>query len=354
MKFSIRIPFSEINFINAEARHKKYFESLLFSGKYKYPKPIYKINIYFEDIQLSGGQVDYLEEDTIASNGSLFIRDTKDNKVELKFNEFSKTKIDITVDPKFDLYFLYNFIIEPLLIIWAAEHGILYVHSSAIVKPDGAHIFPAWRHTGKTSSVFSLANEGVEFMSDDFCIIYNNKAYLYPKNINIFSYNFESFPWLYNRIDPALATRIRLSVFLKKSLYWLSQRLSGSLSKIFFRLSELAEISTNTKVTPTQLGLKVRANAPLSNVVFITKADKATRKRKLAKEIFKKKLLAVTIYEISDFLDIYQKYKYLFTGIESKIIDSFAISYLNSAEKNLESAYEARITALPNKDAYLK
>jgi len=354
MKFSIKLPFSEIVFENADVRHKEYFKDLFFDSDKQGTELKYKLILRFKDIDIGSGGVLYLEEDCLAKNGSLYLLDTKKNRLEINPKLFRKNNLVLSVEPDFDLYFLYNYIIEPLLIIWGAKHNVLYVHASAIAKKEGAHIFPAWRHTGKTSSIFSLVNESVKFMGDDFCVLYGSVVYLYPKYINIFSYNFESYPWLYSKLPLLLASRIKLSVYLKRMLFWVSQRMSGSLSKIFYRLSELAEISTNTKITPKQLGIPTKTSTELAKVIFITKASMASKKAKrLSSESMRQKLLSITLYEINDFMNIYQKYKYLYPQKGSDIIDSFEENYLSSVDINLENAYIRKIASLPNKDAYL-
>lgn len=355
MKYSINVPFSEITFIGTNKRHRKFFDDLLFSNDLEYPKAKYKLVIQFKKINLRHRKITYLEEDTAAEDGKLYIFDTRENKIELDFNSYSDEFIKINVDPEFDLYYLYNFILEPLLIIWGAKHDIVFVHSSSLYMNKGASIFAAWRHTGKTSSIFSLAKEDIEFMGDDFTIIHNSNAYLYPKNINIFSYNFESYPWLYKTLPIANAARIKLSVYLKKTLYYISQRLTGSLSKVFFRLSELAEVSTNTKVTPKQLGLKVRTSAPIKEFIFITKANEENNKAlKLDKKEINRKMLAITKYEIEDFLAIYEKYKYLYPKMVINNIESFEDNLARAVERNVTKATEKYIAKLPSKDAYIK
>lgn len=354
MNFTITVPFGNVLFTGALERHKKYFKNLFFAAPKANTKTVYDIVVVFKKINLPDKELLFLEEDIIATGGRLYVCDTQGNKLELDFNKFEDDKLILAAEPEFDLYFLYNYIIEPLLIIWAAKHGILYVHASAFSRKEGAYVFPAWRHSGKTSSIFSLAQEKMEFMGDDFCIYANSRVYLYPKYINIFSYNFQNYPWLYQKLPYSLAFRIKFSVQLKKLLYYLSQKISGPLSKVFFRLSELAEISTNTKITPHQLGLRVRSQAPIYKTVFITKGNRQRKRiKKLNKEQIKQKLLSITIYEINDFLNIYQKFRYLYPENSHPNIDSFAKNYLGAVEKNIDKAYEIIIRPSANKDAFI-
>lgn len=354
MKFSVKIPFSDLEFTNAERRHKDYFKSLFFSTKKDTTSPKYKVKVNFAKIEING-ETQYLEEDTAASDGKLYIFDTQGNKLELDLNLLRKESISLNVEPDFDLYYLYNYIIEPLLIIWAAKHKVLYVHASAIWRKEGVYVFAAWRHAGKTSSIFSLADQEIKFMGDDFCVLSNSKVYLYPKYINIFSYNFQSYPWLYKSLPFISAIRIRLSTLLKRALYYTSQIISGSLSKVFYRLSELAEVSTNIKVTPAELGMETKVAGKLHKFIFITKGrGKKGKLVKLDRDEMAQKLLAITTYEIKDFLDILQKYKYLYPGKSNSIIENFEKNYLATVDKNIDEAYETFIKPTPSKDAYIE
>lgn len=351
MNFRIDIPFAKINFSNAEDRHKKYFSNLFFQGSNLELEEKFTILVEFTKIRLNGSR-SFLEEDTIAQNGKLIILDTKKNKLEIDSSDFRTIRIKLKVEKDFDLYYLYNYVLEPLAIIWSAFHGVLYIHSSAFYK-NGAYIFPAWRHAGKTSSIFSLANEKIEFLADDFCVLRNGVVYLYPKYINIFSYNFQQYPWLYNHLPTFIALRIKISVHFKKLLTKVSQLTRGPLSKVFYRLSELAEISTNTKITPQMLGMKVCKQGKLKQVVFITKSNKNSKKLvELSQEEIRQKLLTITNYEINDFLMIYAKHKYFFPTKQIKQIEEFKENYLKATDSNLQNAKHVQITPKIDKDFY--
>ena len=117
MKYQVNLPFAVINFKNAQKKHISYFKTLLFEGDFDYPESKYVINVNFIRISFKNTIKRYLEEDSIASNSKLYLTDTKGNKVELDFASFTKTKINLKVEPDFDLYFLYNYILVHYLLL---------------------------------------------------------------------------------------------------------------------------------------------------------------------------------------------------------------------------------------------
>lgn len=64
-----------------------------------------------------------------------------------------------------------------------------FLHAGAVSKNGKAAVFPAAPDTGKTSIVLELLQRGFDYLSDDFLIIGNGKAYPFPKPLNIFDYN---------------------------------------------------------------------------------------------------------------------------------------------------------------------
>lgn len=354
MRFSLDLPFAQVVFTGAKKKHRKFFDDWFFSLKNATKVVKYRINVIFETILLPAQNQLYLEENAIFSDSFYYILDTKGNATKLNLASFNKDIINIYVEENFDLYYLYNYIVEPLIIIWGASHGLLYLHSSVLAKNNNAYILAAWRHTGKTSTIFNLVGKDIKFMGDDFSVVYDSKVYLYQKSLNIFSYNFETYPWLYGRLSKSLSLRIRLSVYMKKFLYYLSQKFSGPFSKVFFRLSELAEISTNTKITPARLGYDVEYEANMEKLVFLTKSGKAeVFIKNMSQRQIQEKLLSIVVYEINDFLCLYRKYRYIYPDKGVENIDKFELNYKDAVKQNIKFAEDVGIESFKGQDTYL-
>jgi len=338
MSLAIRVSFAEIKFKGANRAHRKFFGELLFPLKTK-TEPLVNIQISFQKINRRD-ITRFLEDDTTASKDSFFVKDTKGNLAQLDFHKFTEKDIAINVESEFDLYYLYNFIIEPLLIIWSAEKGILYLHASGICDDKRkATIFPAWRTTGKTHAILTLIKEGYRFVGDDYCLVKDGKVYLYPKSINLFSYNLRAFPSVYKSIPLKTVLRLRITYRIKQALYWLSQFLPGPLAKVFYRLSELAEVSTNIKVTPKQLEIKTREVSNLAKVILLQKAKFQSQKMvELTREQMIQKLNNIINYELEEFYKIYKKYRYLFPEKPVSIVEGFSVNYRKAISENIKEA----------------
>ncbi len=64
-----------------------------------------------------------------------------------------------------------------------------FIHASAVSKNNKSYIFTGESGIGKTNTVLNLIKNGFDYISDDWLIIGNNKAYPFPKTIHIFCYN---------------------------------------------------------------------------------------------------------------------------------------------------------------------
>jgi hypothetical protein len=223
------------------------------------------------------------------------------------------------------------------VIIWSTHFGVLYLHASAIAKPDGkAILFPAWRTTGKTHLMLRMIDQGYRFLGDDYCTVYGEKAYIYPKSLNLFSYNFKNNTSLYNYFSSGVVLRLKISSMVKGGLRTISKLLSGSLSKVFYRLSELAEVSTNVKVSPAKLDLDYITSTQLARIVFLQKSSGEFGIRKLSESEATDKSISIIKYEFGEFYQIFLRYQYLLTGRINNIIDSFAKDYSQLVSKYME------------------
>ncbi len=338
MKKIYNVPFAQIALHSAPARVEKFFSSLLFS----LPKPSdirFSVDLFFEKItdNASSGK---LEKRSARVGNDFYILDTKQNRAKINFHEFSDKKIKLSVDPNFDLYYLYTFVVEPLLVIWSASHDVAYLHASATEQNGEATVFCAWRNTGKTNQILKRCQEGHNFMGDDYCIVSEKNVYLYPKTINVFSYNLKAFPAIFSTLPMATALRLKITMALKSSLHSLSQITTGGLAKILYRISELAEISTNIKLTPSMLHSSVTCSAQLKSMSILLKTDSSDKESSaLSKSEAVQKLRTIQLYELKDFFEIFAQYQFLFSSHTESVaqIINFSKQYASALSKNVSS-----------------
>ena len=326
MNFNLSIPFIKISFLNANIYQKSFFDTLFFHTEFK-TETLLNVHITFAKTTPTITQ-HTLENNCFRNDNNFYILDTKKNKCKVNLHSFTKNNINLEVEEGFDLYYLFTFLIEPLLIIWASTHKLLFIHSSGIAKEKKISIFPAWRNTGKTNTILEYCKDGYDFCGDDFCLIYGSDSYLYPKTLNLFSYNLSAFPMVYDHLPKPIFMRLKITLLIKKFLYNLSQITNGGLSKVLYRISELAEISTNIKVNPKQLHISVCNKGELTEIILLQKSNERKQiTKKIDTDLAIKKILQTIKYELKDFFELYSKYLFLFPDKTNRIIDTFDINY---------------------------
>lgn len=66
------------------------------------------------------------------------------------------------------------------------------LHAGSVAKNGKAYVFTGGGNVGKTSIVLNLLRDGYEYLSDDWLLVGDGKAYSIPKPIHIFDYNLKS------------------------------------------------------------------------------------------------------------------------------------------------------------------
>jgi hypothetical protein len=337
-KTTFNFPFVKLILSNAPRSQVSFFKKQFFAmAEDKTTTAKFTINISFSK-QLLPTDLQTLENKVGFDGKFFYCFDTKNNSASLDWNSLSKSSINLTVDPDFDTYYLYHFLIEPMIVIWAAAHDISFCHASGLDSPKmGGQLFPAWRNTGKTNTVLSALDGGWSFLGDDFCIVKDNQLFTYPKKLNLFSYNFVEYPNLLEELPFFTKNRLKITIWLKKALLQASQKLAGPFSKVIFRLSELAEVSTNLKVSPVEIGIPIQTSAELKGVFLLQRVNKITEKQSpLSQKEFVSKMSRIIEYELQPFINFYNQFKY-FSGQENKVVESFLENYRQGLKNNISA-----------------
>lgn len=127
-----------------------------------------------------------------------------------------------------------------------------------------------------------------------------------------------------------------MSLQVRKILFKLSFITRGSLSKVFFRIAELAEVSTNIQVAPNQLGIGIQTHAKIRHIYLVQRSLGTQTLLKSAdmNQVYNQ-LLQIILYEQRDFFSIYQKYNFLFPEKKNTLIDSFSKNYFEWLKRHI-------------------
>ena len=334
MNHSFSVPFAKISLQSISKNELHFFKNLYFEENLEAPIKI-TFDIAFQ-ANASVAPDSIIAGKTSRSRRNFIITDTKGKLCSIDVSSLTQSYCKLHIEHGFDLYFAFTFIIEPLLIILSAANNIAYLHASAVANTDNkALVFSAWRHTGKTHRVLALLGEGHSFIGDDYTVFSDGIVYSYPKQINLFSYNFSQFPNLLSNLSFITCFRLGIFLALQKMLLSLSKTLSGSLAKTFFRLSELTEVATNITLNPKDIGATA-SSAQLEKLSILITGNSEKVSEQVSRDTATNKLFSIISYELQDFFSLYLGYQYLFDE---------KISVVESFEKN----YQKALVSLPNK-----
>jgi hypothetical protein len=306
MNKKIILPFSEINLINCQNRQFKFLSGYFFHADFN-TDLFFKINLNFKKVE-KPKKYKQAEKDTFTTEKYLYLSDTKKKLCQIA--SFIGDEVNVNCDLDFDLYYLFSFILEPLLIVNLANKEVVFIHSSAVTKNKNATLFAAWRNTGKTETILKLSTKNnYAYMSDDYVVLHRNKAYSFPKKINLFSYNLNK--ELMRALPKTNVIKLKTFMYIKKTLERLSYIMPNkTIAKVFFRVSELAEVATNFKISPSQLGMNFDSNALIEKINIIQKSSYKFNNIIPSKDA-SDLLTTVIDYELNDFFKIIERQSFI-------------------------------------------
>lgn len=337
---TITLPFCRITLSGEFENHLRFFNEQFFALSLT-PEPLITINIECQPVKLPELYTQ-LESSTAFDGKTIFLFDANGKVISFTPNALGDSKISLTVDPDFDSYYLYNYLLEPIQVIWGAHHGVSFIHASGLYKNQQGILFPAWRNTGKTNIMLSALNQGYGFLGDDYCVVHFNTVFPYPKKINLFSYNIAQYPQLLKKLPVQRQLTISFSMGIKKLLQWLAGSSNGVIAKILHRLAELAEVATNFKLDPHQLSDQGVHQANLHQLTVIQRGSHPGQIATITNAEMRTMLSQIISYELIEFMELYQQIVYL-TQKPWPVVTAFEKNYLSSLQDNIQST-RARVT----------
>lgn len=228
-------------------------------------------------------------------------------------------------------YILY--MIEPLF-DWKDR---CFIHAGAVAKNGKAILFPASGGVGKTRSVLELLKKGYWYLSDDWLIIGNKKAYIYPKSLHIFDYNLKD-------------KEIRKKVLGWKSGFYMAYfGFLDSIKDLFNNryiniIVDRIKPCFNVDIRKLYPNTKVISSADIDQVYYLTKHKEKINSEKLAE-----KMALMNKIERAYFYEEYNKFAF-FNGKSRKIERKFSLDrkiILNSVrDRKIESVQSNNLSKL--------
>jgi hypothetical protein len=189
------------------------------------------------------------------------------------------------------------------------------LHAAAVARNGKAYVFTGAGNIGKTSTVLNLVSNGYAYLSDDWLIISQGKAYPFPKTIHIFDYNLKN-------------KRIARSVLGLKRVYYLPYfkllefgRTTAPNRFLRFAFQELKPIF-NVDLQKLNPQAKTAPPTRIAKIFYMErKAVKNIKKsNNITAEELASRMAYVNLYEWNFLLREYHRYAYIY-GIKNKRIE---------------------------------
>jgi len=201
-----------------------------------------------------------------------------------------------------------------------------FLHASCVSKNSQALLFMGSGNVGKTSIVMNLLNKGYEYLSDDWLIIGNGKAYPFPKTIHIFDYNLNNKQVAKKVLG---SKRIFYSILLKLLRFGEKSAPHRYVRFAFQSLTPRFDIDIQTLHPDARIG-KISS---VSKVFYLERwaRDDIEVEDKLNVEQIARRMAYVNLYERNYFFKEYARYVYEYNvrnyQIENQSRHDFEVIY---------------------------
>lgn len=262
-----------------------------------------KIHIHFEDDIMQTDEYIVREPVSYDERG-VYIFDKNKRKARIDFGSLGQGLCSISCDPNFHTSF-FAILFEFIAYVEALRLNHYFCHSSAFIYNGKSILCPAWRNVGKTNLLLQFMLSGSDYLADDWCLINNTgRAYMLPKRLHLFDYNFLSFPEIAAMIDPTL-----------EPLLELYQRITDGEFNVPEKARSEIEMELKRRVKPEDLFPKqiARETSQIDYVFYITRNVKDPESgvylNTLSDNELIKKITEVLRYEQKPFRQAYAVYK---------------------------------------------
>jgi hypothetical protein len=186
--------------------------------------------------------------------------------------------------------FICMFVIDFLIRFKMEGKGYSVVHASAVSKDGHGYLFPSQSGAGKTTTAVYFAENGYNFLGDDFVILHKGEVISYLTPLNIFAYN----------LNPVILKNLgfndKLILKLKNILYKATSRYI----KIF------------TKMNPKKIFSNQIVDKSKLDAVFLLVPKEKFGVEKTDREVIINNLFINQMMESFPFLKYLLEYAYVF------------------------------------------
>jgi len=112
---------------------------------------------------------------------------------------------------------LFHGILLAMQMVLNVKNGVLF-HGAVVCSGDDCILLTGPGGAGKTILVLNMLQEGWDYLSDDKCILFNGRTYLFRSYIPLRDYHYQTFPWLLEKCpqDTKIYNKARYRQWFKR------------------------------------------------------------------------------------------------------------------------------------------
>jgi hypothetical protein len=235
----------------------------------------------------------------------------------------------------------------PILNLTLLSKGFISLHASAFVLNQVGILVTGWAKGGKTEALFAFANNGGQYLGDEWIILSADGQRMYgiPEPIRLWDWHLDYLPHIAGRLrleDRLLFKAIRILDKLNQ-LISRSRLQTSPPAKFLNKAMPALRRQLNVTIPPSEIfGCNVLSSAKPEKLFFlISHQDESYHAEPADPREITQRMMASILYEQLPFMAYYKAFKFAFPGRRN--------SFLENVE---QLANGLLISALEGKEAY--
>jgi hypothetical protein len=190
-------------------------------------------------------------------------------------------------------------VILPIMKYSSIPKGTTLIHASAVAKKGKSFLFPAWRGTGKTSTLLTFLQRHYDYVSDDWVFLTKSgHALALPRHILINERHLEVFPDILDAVGDE--AKKEWTTALRKIRFGMSIRGNNIISRIV-RFCLVDRTRFEPRIAPQDIrdDLRIEMKSKVSKVFLLTKSRNDSSIDEISPRELRNRLVASSAYEWS-------------------------------------------------------
>jgi hypothetical protein len=210
----------------------------------------------------------------------------------------------------------------------ALATGVLPLHASAFTYRGTGVLVTGWSKGGKTETLLAFAARGARYVGDEWVYLTpDGEMHGVPEPIRLWHWHVDQLPELRATLPAGTRARLGLLPSAASSATALGNRLPGTAGSVLRRAAPVLRRQAHVQVPPAQLfgAEAVALHGRLDHVLLVESSDRDdVTIEPVAGATVADRMLASLEDERTPFLQLYRRFRFLFPGAPTGVVEEAA------------------------------